>query len=276
MVFNDKFRYDPVQLQGRRGKSVRKEETMNIVQAIEIRKSRRAYDPSPISPKQIALLKSRIDEYNQKSGLTIRFLQDGSFAFAGIRKSYGMFSGVRSLFIMKGPKADPNLKEKIGYFGELLILESTVLGLGTCWVGGTFDSSGIRKQEDEELVCVITVGKVPSAQTLKERLIYKAVHRKTKSIGQMCQLQGKSQDAFPSWLKTAMNAVRKAPSTKNTQKVMFLEKGGILQAYVPDTDTFDRVDLGIAKLHFELAAGGRFELGNGGAYRPSGKEPRIL
>ncbi|MCI8646533.1 MAG: nitroreductase [Firmicutes bacterium] len=249
---------------------------MNLIQAIEIRKSRRAYDPSPISPKQAALLKSRIDEYNQKSGLSIRFLEDGSFAFSGIRKSYGMFSGVRSLFIMKGPKKDPNLKEKIGYFGELLILEATVLGLGTCWVGGTFDRSGIRTGEDEELVCVITVGNIPSSQSLKERLIYKAIHRKTKSIQELCQLQGSPDAPFPAWLKTAVKAVRKAPSTRNTQKVMFLEKAGILQAYVPDTYKFDRVDLGIAKLHFELAAGGRFELGNGGAYRPSGKERTIL
>lgn len=249
---------------------------MNIVQAIEIRKSRRAYDASPISPKHMALLKSRIDEYNQKSGLSIRFLENGSFAFSGIRKSYGMFSGVRSLFIMKGPKEDPNLKEKIGYFGQLLILESTVLGLGTCWVGGTFDRSGIRTGDDEELVCVITVGKVPASESVKERLIYRAVHRKTKSIGEMCQIQGQSEETFPDWLKIAMKAVRKAPSTRNTQKVMFLGKDGILQAYVPDTYPFDRVDLGIAKLHFELAAGGRFELGNGGVYRPSGKEQSIL
>lgn len=250
---------------------------MNITQAIDVRRSRRAYSSEPILPQQAALLKSRIDEYNQKSGLSIRFLENGSFAFSGIRKSYGMFSGVRSLFIMKGPKSDPNLKEKIGYFGQLLILEATVLGLGTCWVGGTFDRSGIRKGPDEELVCVITVGQVPVSQTLKEKLIYKAIHRKTKSLEQLCQFQSRSQEphaegAFPEWLKTGLKAVQKAPSTRNTQKVVFLEKNGLLQAYVPDTYTFDRVDLGIAKLHFELAAGGYFDLGNGGVYHPSEKE----
>lgn len=249
---------------------------MNITQAIDIRKSRRVYTESPVSPRQIAFLKSRIDEYNQKSGLSILFLENGSFAFSGLRKSYGMFNGVRSLFVMKGPKEDPHLKEKIGYFGELLILEATVLGLGTCWVGGTFDASGIRRQETEELVCVITVGNVPAAQTRKERLIYRAVHRKTKAVREMCQIQGKPGDSLPDWLKIAMKAVRKAPSTKNSQKVMILEKNGILQAYVPDTYKFDRVDLGIAKLHFELAAGGHFELGNGGIYHPSRKDQTVL
>lgn len=254
---------------------------MNITQAIDVRRSRRAYSSEPILPQQAALLKSRIDEYNQKSGLSIRFLENGSFAFSGIRKSYGMFSGVRSLFIMKGPKSDPNLKEKIGYFGQLLVLEATVLGLGTCWVGGTFDRSGIRKGPDEELVCVITVGQVPVSQTLKEKLIYKAIHRKTKSLEQLCQFPGMAgkkggdeaaEKKLPEWLKAGLKSVQKAPSTRNTQKVMFMEKDGLLQAYVPDTYTFDRVDLGIAKLHFELAAGGYFDLGNGGVYHPSEKE----
>lgn len=238
---------------------------MNITQAIEIRKSRRAYLKNPIGETKIAVLKSRIEEYNQKSGLTMRFMENGNAAFSGIRKSYGMFSGVRSLFILKGPASDPDLKEKIGYFGELLVLEAAALGLGTCWVGGTFDASGIRRAPGEELVCVITVGNTPQDETLKERLIYKAIHRKTKSIGEMSEVIGEP----PQWLKQGMKAVQKAPSTRNTQKVLFLYKAGVLRASVPDTYKFDQVDLGIAKLHFELAAKGRFELGNGGRYYPA-------
>lgn len=240
---------------------------MNITQAIGVRKSRRTYLSAPIDPKQIALLKSRIEEYNVRSGLGIRFLENGEFAFSGIRKSYGMFKGVRSLFVMKGPKSDPNLKEKIGYYGELLILEATVLGLGTCWVGGTFDSSGIRTAEGEELVCVITVGNVSKSETLRERMIYKAIHRKTKSVQELSEIVGEC----PSWVKTGLKAVQKAPSTRNTQKVCFLYEPGNLRARVPETYKFDLVDLGIAKLHFELAAGGRFEAGNGGRFLPANK-----
>lgn len=235
---------------------------MNITQAIDIRKSRRTYLSTPIEPAKTALLKSRIEEYNQKSNLTIRFMENGSAAFSGIRKSYGLFKGVRSLFIMKGPAKDPYLNEKIGYYGELLILEATALGLGTCWVGGTFDASGIRKAPDEDLICVITVGNVPEEETLRERMIYKAIHRKTKSIGEMSEVVGEP----PLWLKKGMKAVQKAPSTRNTQKVLFLYKAGVLRASVPDTDRFDYVDLGIAKAHFELAAGGKFELGNSAKY----------
>lgn len=50
-----------------------------------------------------------------------------------------MFSGVNSYFAMAGRRADLCLREKVGYWGEKLVLEATRLGLGTCWVGGTFD-----------------------------------------------------------------------------------------------------------------------------------------
>lgn len=241
---------------------------MTITQAIDKRKSRRTYCNKPLGPEHTAFLRSRIDEYNQKSGLTIRLVEKGGSAFAGIRKSYGMFKGVQSFFVMKGPAADANLKEKIGCYGELLVLESTALGLGTCWVGGTFDSSGIRKSDGEELVCVITVGQVPKTETMKERLIYKAIHRSTKTVEELSQVCGEP----PAWFQKGMKAVQKAPSTRNTQKVLFVYENGHLQATVPETYKFDLVDLGIAKLHFSLAAGGRFELGNGGYYVPSVKE----
>ncbi|MCL1873280.1 MAG: hypothetical protein FWF85_04100, partial [Clostridiales bacterium] len=28
--------------------------------------------------------------------------------------------------------------ERLGYYGELWLLQATALGLATCWVGGTF------------------------------------------------------------------------------------------------------------------------------------------
>lgn len=52
-------------------------------------------------------------------------MEDGSSAFRKLRKSYGLFTNVRSLILMKGKKDDKDLKKKIGYYGE-------DLGLGTC------------------------------------------------------------------------------------------------------------------------------------------------
>lgn len=237
---------------------------MDTLEAINKRKSRRAYLPDPIDEIKIAVLESQIQEHNSRSGLTIEFLKDGRKAFSGITKSYGMFTGVRSLLLLKGPKNEPELKEKIGYYGEKLILQATKFELGTCWVGGTFKKSDIKIPDSEELVCVVPIGNTPKEEGLKERMIYKLARRKTKSIGEMLEAVGE----YPDWLTAGMEAVQKAPSARNTQKVQFLYKSGKLIATVPDTSPFDYVDLGIAKLHFEAAAGGRFESGNGGTYIP--------
>lgn len=67
-----------------------------------------------------------------------------------------------------------------------------------------------------------------------------------------------------------MRAVQKAPSAVNRQPVVFTYKGGIVTALVENTvgDGF-ALDLGIAKLHFELGAGGgTWAFGNGAEFTP--------
>ncbi len=73
---------------------------------------------------------------------------------------------------------------------------------------------------------------------------------------------------MPQWVQEGMNAVLLAPSAKNTQKVMFKYENNILSAQIADDYSMDLIDLGIAKKHFEIEAGGKFELGNGGIFYP--------
>lgn len=95
---------------------------------------------TPIEQQILRQLLEAIEEVNETSGLTVSYLEDGSDAFAGF-KSYGMFDGVRAMLVLKGNRELAFLKEKVGYYGEQLILKATELGLGSCWVGGTFDSA---------------------------------------------------------------------------------------------------------------------------------------
>ena len=52
-----------------------------------------------------------------------------------------------------------NLEEKCGYYGQELILTAHSMGLGTCWIGGTYDRERCLHliPEDEELVCIAAV-----------------------------------------------------------------------------------------------------------------------
>jgi hypothetical protein len=138
-----------------------------------------------------------------------------------------------------------------------------MLGLGTCWVGGTFDTSSIVYQltKEEELVCVIPIGYVETL-SFKEKMVHQMVAGKSKSIEQLLN----SDSKLPENLMEGLKAVQKAPSAANRQPIRFQYRSGILTAYTQDDGKFNLVDLGIVKAHFEVAAGGRFELGNPANY----------
>lgn len=246
---------------------------MTNLEAIQARTSRRTYLSTPIEAVKVAELNLLIDQYNATGDLNMFLLLNGSAVFSSLTKSYGLFKGVNAVFVLKGPEGNPNLKEKLGYYGELLVLEATKLGLGTCWVGGTFDHNHklLQVAEGERLVSVITVGYVPLEQTLKEKMIFNAVHRKTKSLAALYE----SDIPTPEWFLAALLAVQIAPSAMNSQKVTFQltdeEDESVVTATVPDNYAADMIDLGIAKLHFEIAVNeapgglrGKFKWGNPG------------
>lgn len=237
---------------------------MTDLEAIDLRRSRRTYLNTPIASDSINKLKAFIEQYNKQSGLSIQFIEDGSKAFQGLNITYGMFSGVRSFIAIVGKISDELAKEKAGYYGELLVLKATQFGLGTCWVGGTYN----RKQcpctvkKDEALLIIIPVGNVSEKNSLKENTIYKLVHRHTKALEELYS----SDEHVPEWFTQGMKAVQKAPSAVNKQPVHFRYEAGTVTAAVNNMDNSLPIDLGIAKAHFELGAGGTFKIGNSATF----------
>jgi len=61
-------------------------------------------------------------------------IQNEPKAFQGTLAKYGKFRNVTSYLVMAGKKAE-DLDERIGYYGEQLVLLAQTLGLNTCWVG---------------------------------------------------------------------------------------------------------------------------------------------
>ncbi len=227
--------------------------------AILKRISRRTFTGVPFSETEKNDILALIKQANEASGLSIEYVEDGSAAFSSVKKSYGMFKNVRSLLLMKGPKNDADLWEKVGYYGEGIILDLTDKGFGSCWVGGTFDKAQFKAQENEEITCVIVIGKVNNV-TIKEKMMRSAISKKRKPIEERLI----STADIPKWMEMGMEAVRLAPSAINSQKPTFHYDGQSLTADVANDYAMDLIDLGIAKKHFEEAAGGKFELGNGG------------
>lgn len=237
---------------------------MELIDAIDIRCSRRKYTNEAIPDEKLKSLQELIEEVNKEGNLHLQLVLKDGRAFQSIKKSYGLFSGVENYIGLVG-KEDKLLREKIGYFGERLVLEATSLGLGTCWVGGTFDKDACpcKLEAGEILIGVIAIGNVPKEHTFKEKVILKATHRKTKAAEEMYEAEG----VVPDWFKAGMKAVQKAPSAINKQPVKFYYKNSSVTAKVSGDKDHEEIDLGIAKLHFEIGAKvGKWQWGNGGRF----------
>ena len=106
---------------------------MTLLEAISARHSVRKYLDKEIPADIITALQDKIEECNKIGNLNIQLVMNETRAFTGML-SYGQFSGVKNYFVMVGKKGD-RLDERVGYYGEQLVLLAQSLGLNTCWVG---------------------------------------------------------------------------------------------------------------------------------------------
>jgi len=229
-------------------------EDSEVYNAIWKRTSVRKYNEKHIEKNKMDALRISISKLNEISGLTMEFIEisDSFHTF----KAFS-FKNVRSVISVKGKTDDPDLYEKCGYYGERIVLEATALGLGTCWVAATFNKkcSSLNVRGNETIVCGIPVGYGAEEMSTSAE-IPDAPYRKTKSVSEY--LGGNTN--VPEWVTSAMKAVQFAPTAMNSQKTRFSYADGKLSAEAP-TGKLSTVDFGITKLHFELAAGGKFPLG---------------
>ncbi len=221
---------------------------MTLEEAIKVRHSVRAYESKAIPLDTVNILQEKIDDCNAKGNLHIQLVLNEKKAFTGVF-SYGSFSGVENYFVMVGKKAD-DLDERIGYFGEQLVLLAQTLGLNTCWVGLSYRkvSNAYTVGEGEKLVCVIALGYGKT----------QGISHKIKSSDKVSNIS----ESTPEWFKDAVNAALLAPTAINQQKFFFEylgkdEKGveRVSAKRLFSIVGYTQLDLGIAKYHFEIGAG---------------------
>jgi len=220
---------------------------MTLQEAITARHSVRKYIDKEIPADIVTVLQDKIAEYNKVGNLNIQLVLNETRAFTGML-SYGSFSGVRNYFVMVGKKG-ADLDERVGYYGEQLVLLAQTLGLNTCWVGLSYRKvpEAYNVGKDEKLACMIALG---YGET-------EGVSHKIKTVEQVSN----ASDITPSWFKKGVEAALLAPTAVNQQKFSFkyvgmsnnrhqvrAKKGFSMIGYT-------QMDLGIAKYHFEIGAG---------------------
>ena len=220
---------------------------MNLQEAIEARHSVRKYIDKEIPADVIAVLQDKIAEYNKVGNLNIQLVLNETKAFTGML-SYGKFSGVKNYLVMVGKKAK-DLDERVGYYGEQIVLLAQTLGLNTCWVGLSYRKvpEAYNVGKDEKLACMISLG---YGET-------QGVGHKIKSIEEVSN----ASDITPTWFRKGVEAALLAPTAVNQQKFSFEHvgvKNGKHQVRAKKGFSmigYTQMDLGIAKCHFEIGAG---------------------
>ena len=106
---------------------------MTVQEAIEARHSVRAYEDQPLSVETVKVLEDEIVKLNNDGRLHIQLIRNEPEAFRGTLAKYGKFRNVSNYLVMAGKKAG-YLDERIGYYGEHLVLLAQSIGLNTCWV----------------------------------------------------------------------------------------------------------------------------------------------
>lgn len=214
---------------------------MDLIEAVENRHSVRSYTPDAIPQDVADQLEDSIRTYNTEADLHIQLVLNEPRAFSSSMARYGKFTGVQNYFAMVGRK-DSFLDEKIGYYGERLVLQAQMLGLNTCWVALTFSKSvaksHIQINPGEKLVCVIALG---YGQT-------QGVERKTKPMDELCEPEGK-----PEWFIRGMRAAMVAPTAVNQQK-FHIDLEGEKPIFISLGGFYSYVDLGIVICNFEVGA----------------------
>lgn len=249
------------------------------------RYSCRTYLPEPIDAERRSLLEAFMDARTTGPlGAHARFRLIA--AAPGDREAlrrlgtYGFIKGATG-FIVGAVRHGPRDHEDYGHLLEQIVLYATELGLGTCWLGGTFTRSTFVRRfggldRGEALPAVVSLGLIGDDGS--ERIREREEGARRLPVSRLFFENGFGEPLPPEragGYAAALDAVRMAPSATNKQpwRVVRAGAGGSpgeawhfyltrTRAYRKNGPLFtvlriadlQRVDLGIAMCHFELVA----------------------
>lgn len=251
--------------------------TQSLTQIIQRRISVRTYTQRPLEAKDAATLAEFLA--SNPSGAfqsTLRFQlfaakPDDADALKGLG-TYGQIKHPAGFIIGAMETSAKNL-EDFGYAMEQIVLLATDLGVGTCWLGGSFQQSHFAKAvqcaADETVPAVISIGYPAEKPSWRDKLIHVMIDTKKRFPWEQLfffdSFQTPLTQAQAGQYAMPLEMVRLAPSASNKQPWRIVKTGNEFHFYLQRTMKYDpkgkgwfqmadmqRMDMGIAMCHFEL------------------------
>ncbi len=244
-----------------------------IIETIRKRRSWRTFENRLVPDDILTEIIDAVGDFRGPRGNLIR-IQVLHWKSKGPEKlgTYGTISGA-STFLAGAVEQSETSAEDFGYIFEKIILKATEMGLGTCWLGGTFSRGAftdrMKLKTGELLMAVTPVGYPAVKRAAADRITVALARSERRLSGGRLFYSGDfatprpigDEDAY----STALESVRVGPSASNKQPWRILEINGVFHFYlrrnpgyarmselggIPD---LQRSDLGIAMAHFELS-----------------------
>lgn len=232
---------------------------MDIIEAIESRRSVRTYDATAVlSAGQLAAVEKAVrDSVSPFGGRVVVKIVDFNPGEKFRPSTYGVISGARR-FIVMGYGEDESSRLSAGFIGEQIVLAATEAGLGTCWIGGTFKGSAFAElaamPDETPLKIVIPFGIAASRTRLLDKIMRKTVgsdHR--RPVEKMFFSDDFTKPVSgDSKFAEALRLMRLAPSACNSQPWRALVVCNRVDFYCKVARELSLVDMGIGFCHFKI------------------------
>lgn len=253
----------------------------SVKDAVEQRYSVRTFDERPVEAEVKEKLLAYAAELKNPLGPSVnfKFIEKETSSKGEKLGTYGVIKGAK-LYLGSTIANEEGAMEALGYDFEQLVLYATSLGLGTCWLGGTFNRGAFAEAmeiKENEIFPIISPIGYPAA---KQRVTEKLFRRTLKADARLDwdSIFFKNDFDTPLTKEEAreyaypLEMVRLAPSAVNKQPWRVVYDGKAFHFFEKhtlggsETSVVDmqRIDVGIAICHFHLAAveknlAGRFE-----------------
>ncbi|MBN1893175.1 nitroreductase [bacterium] len=250
-----------------------------VMNLIRKRKSVRTYKKVAISPEdQDGIRKFLAGLPKPPFGTQVRFQwmapgQDDAQMLKGLG-TYGFIKNPAGYMAGACERSEKGLQD-FGYLMETVVLHLTGLGIGTCWLGGTFTKSRFSERmkatEQEWIPAVVSAGYPAEKARIFDSWVRKgAGSDKRKPWSELFFRIDFTRSLDPGGagpFSDALEAVRLAPSASNRQPWrILLSDGGDLHFFLQRSSGYEKktkwagmldlqqADMGIAMSHFELQA----------------------
>jgi nitroreductase len=252
-----------------------------ITEVIQNRFSCRVYLDEPISPEKQQMLRNFMQNLPvgplgtsiMRFDLIAAEDQDRK-ALRGLG-TYGFIKGSSGFVVGAMGPGTKNL-EDYGYRLEQIVLYATDLGLGTCWLGGTFTRSSFARKivikGEERLPAIVSIGPIADEAQARQASLRLRIGADSRLPWEALFFDGQFGAALTREkagdYAIPLEMVRLGPSASNKQPWRIIQAGNAFHFYLQRTkgyrgglagkllgiEDMQRVDLGIAMCHFELTA----------------------